>query len=131
MKKNLYMQRIGKKAMTASLHLSNTDINKKNLALKQFSKYLKKYSRLILNANKKDISAAKSKKIKISMIERLKLNNKKIKQIRNSINEIIKFKDPLGKTLSQWKRPNGLTKKNIYSNWCNRCNLRKQAKCYF
>jgi len=113
MKKNLYMQRIGKKAMTASLHLSNTDINKKNLALKQFSKYLKKYSRLILNANKKDISAAKSKKIKISMIERLKLNNKKIKQIRNSINEIIKFKDPLGKTLSQWKRPNGLTIKKI------------------
>ena len=113
MKKNLYMQRIGKKAMTASLHLSNTDINKKNSALKQFSKYLKKYSRLILNANKKDISAAKSKKIKISMIERLKLNNKKIKQIRNSINEIIKFKDPLGKTLSQWKRPNGLTIKKI------------------
>ena len=113
MKKNLYMQRIGKKAMTASLHLSNTDINKKNSALKQFRKYLKKYSRLILNANKKDISAAKSKKIKISMIERLKLNNKKIKQIRNSINEIIKFKDPLGKTLSQWKRPNGLTIKKI------------------
>ena len=113
MKKNLYMQRIGKKAMTASLHLSNTDINKKNSALKQFSKYLKKYSRLILNANKKDISAAKSKKIKISMIERLKLNNKKIKQIRNSINEIIKFKDPLGETLSQWKRPNGLTIKKI------------------
>jgi glutamate-5-semialdehyde dehydrogenase len=47
------------------------------------------------------------------MIERLKLNNKKIKQIRNSINEIIKFKDPLGKTLSQWKRPNGLTIKKI------------------
>ena len=113
MKKNLYMQRIGKKAMTASLHLSNTDINKKNLALKQFSKYLKKYSRLILNANKKDISAAKSKKIKISMIERLKLNNKKINQIQNSINKIIKFKDPLGKTLSQWKRPNGLTIKKI------------------
>ena len=113
MKKNLYMQKIGKKAMTASLYLSNTDINKKNSVLKQFSKYLKKYSRLILNANKKDISIAKSKKMKISIIERLKLNNKKIKQIRNSINEIIKFKDPLRKTLSQWKRPNGLIIKKI------------------
>ena len=78
MKKNLYMQKIGKKAITASLHLSNTDINKKNLALKQFSKYLKKYSQLILDENKKDISIAKSKKIKISMLERLKLNDKKI-----------------------------------------------------
>ena len=113
MKKNLYMQKIGKKAMTASLYLSNTDINKKNSTLKQFSKYLKKYSRLILNANKKDISIAKSKKMKISIIEMLELNNKKIKQIRNSINEIIKFKDPLGKTLSQWKRPNGLIIKKI------------------
>ena len=113
MKKNLYMQKIGKKAITASLHLSNTDINKKNSALKQFSKYLKKYSRLILNANKKDISIAKSKGMKTNIIERLELNDKKIKQIQNSINQIVKFKDPLGKTLSQWKRPNNLTIKKI------------------
>ena len=53
MKKNLYMEKIGKKAMAASLSLSNTDINKKNSALKLFNKYLKKYSQLILNANKK------------------------------------------------------------------------------
>jgi len=113
MKKNLYMEKIGKKAMAASLSLSNTDINKKNSALKQFNKYLKKYSQLILNANKKDISNAKSKRMKISIIERLELNNKKIKQIRNSIKEIIKFKDPLGKTLSQWKRPNDLVIKKV------------------
>ena len=113
MKKNLYMEKIGKKAMTASLHLSNTNINKKNSALKQFSKYLKKYSRLILNANKKDISIAKSKGMKTNIIERLELNDKKIKQIQNSINQIVKFKDPLGKTLSQWKRPNNLTIKKI------------------
>ena len=113
MKKNLYMEKIGKKAMAASLSLSNTDINKKNSALKLFNKYLKKYSQLILNANKKDISNAKSKRMKISIIERLELNNKKIKQIRNSIKEIIKFKDPLGKTLSQWKRPNDLVIKKV------------------
>ena len=113
MKKNLYMQEIGKKARVASLRLANTDISKRNSALKQFNKYLKKYSQLILNENKKDISFAKSKKIKISMIERLKLSDKKIKQIQNSIKEIIKFKDPLGKTLSHWKRPNGLIIKKI------------------
>ena len=113
MKKNLYMQKIGKKARAASLRLANTDISKRNSALKQFNKYLKKYSQLILNENKKDISFAKSKKIKISMIERLKLSDKKIKQIQNSIKEIIKFKDPLGKTLSHWKRPNGLIIKKV------------------
>ena len=113
MKKNIYMKKIGKKAKTASLNLSNAKFNKRNLVLKQFSKYLKIYSQLILNENKKDISIAKSKKIKTSMMERLKLNNKKIKQMRDSIEEIIKFKDPLKKTLSSWKRPNGLIIKKI------------------
>jgi glutamate-5-semialdehyde dehydrogenase len=47
------------------------------------------------------------------MIERLKLNNKKIEQIRSSIGKIIKFKDPLEKTLSSWRRPNGLIIKRV------------------
>ena len=113
MSKNLYMKKIGERAKNASLHLSNIDINKRNAVLKQFSRYLKTNSQSILNSNKKDISNAKSKKIKESMIDRLKLNNKKILQIRNAIKEIIKFKDPLGKTLSSWKRPNGLIIKRV------------------
>ena len=108
MTKNLYMREIGKKAKRASLNLSNISIDKRNAVLKQFSQYLKTNSKSILNSNKKDIFNAKSKKIKDSMIDRLKLNNKKISQIRNSIKKIIEFKDPLGKTLSSWKRPNGL-----------------------
>ena len=104
---------MGKKAKIASLNLSNLSINKKNSVLKQFSHYLKTNEQLILNANKKDISSAKSKKIKGSMIDRLKLNSKKIAQIRSSIKKIIKFKDPIGKTLSSWKRPNGLIIKRV------------------
>ena len=108
MPKNLYMEKIGKRAKLAALHLSNINNDKRNSVLKQYSQYLKTNSRSILNSNQKDVSNAKSKKIKDSMIDRLKLNNKKITQIRNSIEEIIKFKDPLGKTLSSWKRPNDL-----------------------
>ena len=111
--KNLYMKKIGEKAKLASLHLSSLNIDKRNSVLKQFNQYLKKNSHSILNANKKDISNARSKKIKNSMIDRLKLDNKKIMQIANSIDEIIKFKDPLGKILSFWKRPNGLIIKKI------------------
>ena len=113
MTKNLYMQKIGEKAKNASLNLSNISINKKNSVLKQFCHYLRTNEKLILNANKKDISNAKSKKIKDSMIDRLKLNTKKILQIRNSIEKIVKFKDPVGKTLSSWKRPNGLIIKRV------------------
>jgi len=113
MTKNLYMEKIGKKAKIASLNLSNLNINKKNSVLKQFSHYLKTNEQLILKANKKDISHAKSKNVKDSMIDRLELDSKKITQIRNAIKKIIKFKDPVGKTLSFWKRPNGLTIKKL------------------
>ena len=113
MPKNLYMEKIGKKAKIASFHLSNLNIDKRNSVLRQFSQYLKTNAQSILNSNKIDISNARSKKIKDSMIDRLKLNKEKIVQIRNSIKEIIKFKDPLGKTLSSWKRPNGLVIKKI------------------
>ena len=113
MSKNLYMKKIGENAKLASSNLHKININKKNSVLIQFSKYLKENEKSILNANKKDIYYAKSKKIKDSMIDRLKLNNKKISEMRNSINKIIKFKDPLGKTLSSWKRPNGLVIKRV------------------
>ena len=113
MSKNLYMEKIGTKAKIASMNLSNLNIDKKNSVLKQFSLYLKANEKIILNANKKDISNARSKKIKDSMIDRLKLNSKKITQIINAIKKIIKFKDPVGKTLSSWKRPNGLIIKRV------------------
>ena len=113
MAKNLYMEKVGLKAKIASENLAKLNINKKNSVLKKFSQYLKTNEQSILSANKKDILNAKNKKIKDSMIERLKLNSKKIEHIRNSIKKIVKFKDPIGKNLSSWKRPNGLVIKKI------------------
>jgi len=105
------MIKIGEKAKVASHKLSNLDIKKRNAVLKQYSSYLKIYSKIILKENKKDLLIAK--KIKINLIERLRLNNDKINQIRNSIKKIIKFKDPLKKNLLNWNRPNGLKIKKI------------------
>jgi len=107
------MEKIGKKSKLASLKLSGLNIDKKNSVLRKFKQYLKINEKLILKANKKDISKAKYKKITDSMIDRLRLDSRKIEQIRNSIDKIIKFKDPTGKTLSSWKRPNGLKIKKI------------------
>ncbi len=113
MTKNLYMEQIGAKAKKASINLNNISHNKKKNVLKLFSKYLNTYSKSILKANRMDILKARSKKIKGSFIERLRLDNKKIQQIRNSVNEIIKFKNPLEKTLSSWRRPNGIIIKRV------------------
>ena len=106
MYKNLYMEILGKKAKVASKQLANLSIKKKNSVLKQFNNYLKMYSKAILKANQKDL--LKVKRMKNSQIARLELDNEKIIQISKSINQIIKFKDPVGKILSSWKRPNGL-----------------------
>ena len=113
MTKNFYMKKIGEKAKFASLNLSKLSIKKKNSVLKNFNRYLKINEKLILKENKKDLFNAKNKKIKDSMFDRLKLDSKKISEIRDSINKIIKFKDPVGKTLASWRRPNGLTIKKL------------------
>ena len=113
MNKNLYIEKIGKKAKIASQYLSDTNIERRNAVLKKFIQYIKKNSKLILNSNKRDIANAKSKNLKNIMIDRLRLDKKKITEIINSINEIIKFKDPIGKVLSTWKRPNGLIIKRV------------------
>jgi len=111
MTKNFYMENIGKNAKNASNELSNLSIKKRNEVLKQFCKYLKIYSKLIIKENKKDIS--KIIKVKNSMINRLELDKGKIIKIIEGIETIIKLKDPLNKTISSWKRPNGLIIKKI------------------
>ena len=108
MYRNLYMDQIGIKAKIASSSISHLNITKKNLVLKRFKKYLIFNTKLILKENKKDIVNAKIKKISSSMIDRLSLNEKKIFQIGRSLDDIIKFKDPVGKVLSSWRRPNSL-----------------------
>ena len=111
MSQNQYMEKIGIKAKIASEELSALSIKKRNDVLKQFCIYLKKNKKLLLKANQIDV--LKAKKIKNSMLDRLKLDNLKINQIINSVEKIINLKDPLGKTLALWKRPNGLTIKRI------------------
>ena len=47
------------------------------------------------------------------MLDRLILDDKKIDEIRKSIKQIEKFKNPLNRILEQWKRPNGLRIKKV------------------
>ena len=107
------MEKIGEQSKNASFYLTKSSVKKRNNILKKFVKYLKKNKSIILKANKKDLFQAKKIGIKKNMLDRLELNNKKILNIIHSIEEIIKFKDPLGKNLSSWKRPNGLLIKKI------------------
>ena len=59
MSKNLYMEKVGKKAKIASKNLLHLNSKKKDDVLKQFCIYLKRYKNLILKENQKDILKVK------------------------------------------------------------------------
>jgi len=109
MKKNNYLDQLGKKSLIASSSIVNLTEKQKNKALNDYILEIRKNKKNILKANALDIKKAKSKNIKDNIIERSILNNDRIESIIKSIKEVIKLKDPTKKIISSWKRPNGLT----------------------
>mgnify|MGYP001378189102 FL=1 len=106
---NKYLNNIGIKSKIALKNLGAIDHKKRNKILESYSKSLAKNKKKIIKENLKDIKTCKRKEL----IDRLLIDNKKIENIRNSINQIIKFGDPLGKIVQKWKRPNNLTIKKV------------------
>ena len=104
-----YLKKIGKNARKAFKDLKNVKHNKIKKVLYDYIKSLSKNKNQILKENHKDVKNAKRK----NLIDRLILNNKKIEGIRHSINEIAKFKNPNGRILEQWSRPNKLKIKKV------------------
>ena len=109
MKKNLNI--IGERANKAFTSKINTKT--KNKVLFKFATLIKNKESEIINQNIKDIKFAKNKGLKENLINRLKIDTKKINQITKSIISIAKLKDPINVTLSKWKRPNGLIIKRV------------------
>jgi glutamate-5-semialdehyde dehydrogenase len=106
-----YMNLIGKKAKKASLEKINTTV--KNKILKRYASLLDGERNSIIKANAKDIKFSQKKGLKNNLIDRLTINHKKLNDIKDSINKIIKLKDPVNNTLEKWSRPNGLKIKRV------------------
>ena len=99
---------MGKNARKASqiLTLANSDL--KNSALEAMAVDIEENKENILEANIKDVEKAKANNISKSFLDRLILNDERIKSISDGLREIIKIEDPIGQTMSKWDRPNGL-----------------------
>jgi len=106
-----FMNILGQNAKKAALKKISTKV--KNKILNRYVFLLDKKRNSIIKANAKDIKFALKKGLKNNLIDRLTVNYKKIDNIRNSINKIIKLKDPIDNTLEKWSRPNGLKIKRI------------------
>ena len=104
-----YLKNIGNKSRKAFEKLKNIDHRKIKSVLKDYSKNIFKNKKLILMANVKDIKKAKKK----HLIDRLILNESRINDLRKSIITIANYKNPIGKVLEKWKRPNKLSIKKI------------------
>ena len=105
------MNLIGIKSKKASERKVNTD--KKNKVLSTYALLLDKEKKSILRQNKKDIKFAEKKGLKENIINRLRINEVKLKDIKDSIKKISKLKDPVNVTLEKWSRPNGLNIKRV------------------
>ena len=101
-----YMNLVGRKAIKAFEQKIDTKI--KNKVLNKYAELLANEKKLILKQNLKDANYARRTGIKNNLINRLLINETKLKDIQNSIIKIAKLKDPVGNTLEKWKRPNGL-----------------------
>ena len=103
---NKSMNLIGRYARKAVLNKINTKT--KNKILKRYASLLDKEKESIIKANQKDIRFALNKGLKSNLIDRLTIDQKGLTNIKNSINKIVKLKDPVDNTLEKWSRPNGL-----------------------
>jgi len=104
-----YLEKIGLNARKAFEELKAVKHSKIRLVLKNYNTAILKNKKKIIRENLKDVKNIKKK----HLIDRLILNDRKIDRIRHSINEIAKFKNPVGRILEKWQRPNKLKIKKI------------------
>ncbi len=97
-------------ARAASRRLANQDTETKNGLLLEIAKVLdSEPSRaFLLEANKKDLAAARDKGISGAMADRLALDENRIGAMIRGLEEVARLPDPVGVVRKSWTRPNGL-----------------------
>ncbi|PKC51197.1 ALDH-like protein, partial [Rhizophagus irregularis] len=98
----------GKAAKQASLIISNKTSAEKNIALKKIADQLLKDEELILSENNKDIISGKEKGLQESLLDRILLNEDRLKAMAQAIHELIALQDPVGDLLESMTKENGL-----------------------
>ncbi len=103
-----YMEAMGQKAKRVSPTVAQLDANTKNKALQSMADLLRAEKEAILKANAADLARGKEKGLTKALLDRLMLNEDRIEGMASGLEELIKLSDPIGETISMWKRPNGL-----------------------
>ena len=97
-----------KSAKHASRSLNLLDTAKKNACLLKVSKAIEENQELILKANAKDVANAKKNGMAEALVDRLALNEDRIKGIIEGVIQVVSLTDPIGTVVTRFNRPNGL-----------------------
>ncbi|MCK9257123.1 MAG: glutamate-5-semialdehyde dehydrogenase [Sulfurospirillaceae bacterium] len=95
-------------AKTLTTKLANLSPKVKTSLLIKMSKDILKNKEEILKANEKDLKEAEKNSLPEALVERLKLDEDRILDMANSILEIAKLNEPLGRVLEGWVNSDGL-----------------------
>ncbi|EGA91293.1 gamma-glutamyl phosphate reductase [Planococcus donghaensis MPA1U2] len=102
-----------KKAKYASAILAKSTTKQKNQALRAISAQLLEEQAYILTENNKDVEVGRQNEMSESLVDRLKLDESRIKDMADALIQLTKLADPVGEVLEKWERPNGLTMSKI------------------
>jgi glutamate-5-semialdehyde dehydrogenase len=102
------MQGIGRAAVVAADQLALASSALKNRALSAAAAALRADSRLILAANAEDMRDAQSAALSAALLDRLKLDERRVEATARGLEDIAALEDPIGSVIAEWTRPNGL-----------------------
>ena len=102
------VEHLGRQAVKAAHQLAVCPTETKNKALKAMADALEKRIPEIITANDRDMCAGKEGGLSEAMLDRLKLNEKRISSMAQGLREVAALPDPVGEVIKEWTRPNGL-----------------------
>ena len=102
------MAQIGRKARAAARILATASSEQKRTALLAAAGAIHAHRKKILAANILDMTAARGKGISSAFLDRLELTDARIDGIIDAVRTIAELPDPVGSTIAEWDRPNGL-----------------------
>ncbi len=102
------MERLGKAAVSAASILALAPARTKNAALMGAAVAVRDHRTQILAANEQDMSAARAAQSGGPLLDRLRLDDRRVEAIFRSVEDVAALADPVGSIAAQWERPNGL-----------------------
>ena len=96
------------KAKEAKYQVALLPTDVKDKAITAVADALVSNSKDIIAANAIDMENGKNKGLSLGLLDRLKLDEDRIKGMAEGLRQVVSLEDPIGKVTEQWERPNGL-----------------------